>query len=138
MGECPNEDCKDKLEETHDSVFKDAKGGCRYDITQLKLAMKDLCSSIDKACRKFIPRKTVWVIMIVFGIPGIIAFTNIWAGDKFSKDRFVSKGEFSAQVGEIIKLKEQVIYVCKEIDELKNQQKADTIRIIEAIENIKK
>lgn len=55
MGDCPNKECRDRLDEVHNTVFKDKEGGCRFDIRKLR--------------ESILTRTTAWIFLGVILIP---------------------------------------------------------------------
>lgn len=131
MTDCPNADCKQDLAEVRDIVFKDAPGGCRFDINRL------------------VSKKLFWLLFVVIGIPAYYAGVNVWAEDKtkevkigyLQKDIQEIKGilmragaQDERHEGQIRQLEGDSRHNRELLNELKTQQKADVDRIINAIE----
>jgi hypothetical protein len=132
MADCTDRGCKQRLEETHDAVFKDSSGGCRFDISWIK--------------RNLIGKKLALTCLIVFGLPSYYAMINVWAGDKSDKDKIQVITDRQNKVIEqnikqderLIRLEEQYCTIRDDLKSLKEQQKSDTKEILNAIHQNKR
>ena len=128
--ECPDERCAERLDETHHAIFKDENGGCRFDIKGIKLQLTSL-----------IKKRHLWIVCIVIGLPAYSAFANIWAGDKVRTSEMkaitIAQQKFTIESSntqkQVIRLEERIKHISENLEEMKEQQQANTNKIIEAI-----
>lgn len=129
MGECTDKGCKQDLTDVREAVFKDAPGGCRWDINWLQ--------------RNILTKKVVWGLLAIVGIPAYYSAIDLWAGEKMTAKAIVQVAETQKKLDEqgekrearLIKLEEQFCNLKEMVKEVKDQQSKDTNKILEAIKN---
>ena len=137
MTTCPEGGCKGRVDEMHSAIFKDAEGGCRFDIRHIKLKLVEICG-------KTISKRVIIILLIAIGIPAYVAFINVWADDKVTAEKLKVIQQLSVKVERnvevdidqgqrVIRLEEQFRQVDRSMEELKTQQRDNTKEIIMTI-----
>lgn len=129
--------CDRRFEEIHDAVFKDGEGGCKFDISGIRLTLKDYCSKFIKK-KSFFTTLSFFVATII--VPCTIVILNVWADQRNLNDRlqkFATKEQYERLVVKVTRVEEQYHHVEKVLEYIKERQNANTKEILETIKKYK-